>query len=280
MRQESASGLWLSKSLGRSKVNKYKLSISTSADLHTHTHTHTHLRSAHLKMISHTLTLLCIGEKKVTKTQYYHKYNKIYSSTHYLKYLVLSQQNNHHSLNSHWESVLNLPCNTSEHTYRLSGDKVSFVDHPAGINWAQVTGVRANALSMPCNTHYFDLQASTGSVHMYAEYDSACKKSDECTHCLTAPLRNICALNITKYMCILPSSLKPSKADEHFFTSTILHVPRSMPTYTPLIASCQPQDKFVETYALGYTHTNRDNCAHCFCFYSQTAVFEMYCSPS
>ncbi len=76
---------------------------------------------------------------------------------------------------------------------------------------------------MPCNTHYFDLQASTGSVHMYAEYDSACKKSDERTHCLTAPLRNICALNITKYMCILPSSLKPSKADEHFFTSSILH---------------------------------------------------------
>ncbi len=69
---------------------------------------------------------------------------------------------------------------------------MSFVDPPAGINWAQVTGVRANALSMPCNTHYFDLQASTGSVHMYAEYDFACKKSDEHTHCLTAPLRNMC----------------------------------------------------------------------------------------
>ncbi len=58
MRQESTSGLWLSKSSGRSKVNKYKLSISTSADLHTHTHTHTHthVRTPQISTFENDLT--------------------------------------------------------------------------------------------------------------------------------------------------------------------------------------------------------------------------------
>lgn len=193
-----------------------------SAPLLTFTHTHAYTSDQHIWKWTHTHTALHgAQEKNVTKTQILPQNTIKYTHQQIiLNILSYSQQNNHQSLNSLWESVLNLPCNTSEHTYRFSGDKVSFVAPPAGINWAQVTSVRANALSMPCNTHYFDLQVSTGSVHMYAEYDSACKKSAEHTHCLTAPLRNICALNITKYACLLPSSLK--------LTNTFLLVLSSM----------------------------------------------------